>query len=46
MKKLFVFAALVFVLTVGTVTVMTVYPHQALAEPCSSAKAESKRRLP
>jgi hypothetical protein len=33
MKKLFVFAALAFALAVSTVTVITVYPQQALADP-------------
>jgi hypothetical protein len=35
MKNLFVFTAFAFALTVGTVTVMTVHPQQALAEPCT-----------
>jgi hypothetical protein len=33
MKRLFVFAALVFALAVGTVTVITVQPQQAHADP-------------
>jgi hypothetical protein len=33
MKRLFVFAALVFALTVGTMTVMTVHSQQAFADP-------------
>jgi hypothetical protein len=31
MKKLLTLVAVVFALTVGTMTVMTVHPHQALA---------------
>jgi hypothetical protein len=33
MKKLLMFVAVAFAFTVGTVTVMTVYPQQALADP-------------
>jgi hypothetical protein len=31
MKKLLILVAVAFALTVGTVTVMTVHPHQAVA---------------
>ena len=37
MKKLLMFVAFAFALTVGAVTVMTVQPPQALAAPCDSA---------
>jgi hypothetical protein len=37
MKKLFILVALAFALTIGAVTVMTVHPHQAMAEPCTGS---------
>jgi hypothetical protein len=37
MKKSLMFVAVAFALAVGTMTVITVYPQQALAEPCSGA---------
>ena len=37
MKKIVVLAALALVLTVGTVTVMTIHPQPAMADPnCTS----------